>query len=889
MTRKLTTVTVKSNNHNLVELFVKLGEISDVHFTNSHIDNSPYCVYLADLDADFTGFSQSLMELINECNLKDIKITVCLLFTQKIDVEKVHYLKQLLGSSNVQPLYRLAFIKDLYQDILPLPVTYLDKVLWQSIEKGEWKTSKKGKNLLFPLHVRDLGTFIIKTLFLSNTAGKEFWVFGDKFTDLETGYLLKNNQADEKYTFEIEATLPDHHEEDQYFSLGNDTQIKLNWRPDTDFIQVIKKITNITSQKYQNDSYQSVDDTTNLLKNKVNHLKRIIGNLHIRHHSLRVRNRFLSISLKALILVATLYMASTAVFAWSLFQEYQSLNKSLDLVAKGDLEKSVLEIKNLRFYNHLSQFTLEPIKPLLIAVNPQMGEELVNLFAFNNYLSLSLENMQQTYVLADKIYKSLNNPQISFNPTESILALQSNLALVHENIVQIKVSIESKRMPGRVVKKIKSSEKFIQLTKIEGQLIQAMKLTEVLPAILKTNETTKLGILIQDQDELRPTGGLIKQLLILTISNGKIIETKVSTAEEIDSVSAGSVKAPDMLARVSGSLDLKFKDMNYPADFSQTSEYIIWFLDRTLNIKLDTLVSVNKSFLEKMIKEDGNINIAGKIIEPQDIRSSSSEIDASRHVLDYYLKSFTSGKLSLTTLGRSIISEIEEGNIKLYSTDAVAQSAIARLPISGMVTELPCHSGLTSYQECLNHVTYLNEANYIYAPINHSLIRDTVHSITLGSDKFMHEYRLKYNFQNDFSTLNRPYQVIYQLFAPSGSDISKVEVDGISPLETKSIIKLKHGQFEYFQIPLSFSAVGVHSVTIGFDTPLKSVFDPSKTSLSFTEIKQPGLSDKGTLLMIKIAENTRPLTISHQIQTIQGSLAVQLPPQTTTFGLGLGY
>ena len=131
--------------------------------------------------------------------------------------------------------------------------------------------------------------------------------------------------------------------------------------------------------------------------------------------------------------------------------------------------------------------------------------------------------------------------------------------------------------------------------------------------------------------------------------------------------------------------------------------------------------------------------------------------------------------------------------------------------------------------------------------------------------------------------------MVYQLFAPPGAEISRIEVDGQAPVQRSGYIKLKHGQFEYFQIPLSFGLSGSHDVVIAFNTPLVSPFDPAKTALSFTEVRQPGLTDKGSRLMIQIAQNTRPLAITLPIQAVQGAFIVQLPPQTTTFGLGLGY
>ena len=155
MPRKSTSIAIESNNQKLSEIFLKLAEFSEVHFEKDHgLKSATYCVYLADLSADITSLSQEIIELIQACQSKNIKIAICLVFAEKINIEKVSYLKNLLGSLNQSPpLYRLLLIRDLYQDVLPQPVTFLDKLLWQSIQDLHWHTSTKGKKTRFTRHI----------------------------------------------------------------------------------------------------------------------------------------------------------------------------------------------------------------------------------------------------------------------------------------------------------------------------------------------------------------------------------------------------------------------------------------------------------------------------------------------------------------------------------------------------------------------------------------------------------------------------------------------------------------------------------------------------------------------------------------------------------------
>jgi len=890
MPRKDTPISVSSNNEKLVELFLAY-QIPDIKFVkDKDLHQAKYAIYIADLNSDLLGLSQQIISLLQLGLEKKVKTAICVLFQDHFDTEKITYLRNLLEStSHGSSLVRLCFIRDLYQDHFSFPVTYLDDQFSTASRTRRWKASVKGKNALFPLHLSDLIPALLKILFLDSTAGRGFFLCGDKISDVELGFLIKRILGDEDDHFEIETVLPDQLENSDYLSSANETQISLNWRPDVDISQKLKQIFAHNSQSSTDSDFLPQPDSNGKPLGKlISKLRLRLSSLSPHHLQIKIQNRLVAYIVKLLGFILIAYLISTVVFVWSLTQELGILGRSLEHVRQGRLNDSVTEIEKIKSIEEIRVFAFEPLRPLIQLLSPTTNEELNNLFAFNKYVSLSLENLQQTYVLAEKIYLSLNDSQSSLDMEGSILALQSNLGLVYGNIHQIKLTLDSKRLPASVTKKINASSQIKQIDLIESQVSQTMKLLEILPQILTSDGTKKIGILVQDQDELRPTGGVIKQLIVVTLENGKITNNAILDPAVIDSSSEGIAKAPEMLSRVLGEDEYFFKNMNYAADFSQTGRYITSFLNRTLSVDLDVLIGLNKSLFEKLLSEDKAIEIAGKNYTASSLRSSSSDTDVSLPVVQYYLNQFKSGRLSLIPLGRTLLQEIEQGNLLLFSRNEQIQTVLSRLPLSGMVTPYACHSGLSADQNCLSQTTYLSEANLTLAPLNHSIKRDTVHSIIINSQSITHEYSLTYNFFSDFSILNRSYRVVYQLFVPIFSSLSKIELDGAPLVQESSPINLKHGTLEYFQIPISFVANGSHQVKITIETPLQETLDLSKTALSFTEIRQPGLSDQGIVLKIKTPESLRPQVISHPIKTDQGFLVLQLPPKTTTFGLRLG-
>lgn len=877
-----TSIAVNSNNPDLAELFSRLDSFDEVKFVKAG-PTSPFNLFLIDLSLDLTAISQQIIHAASQAREKQSKLIVGLLFARAVDIEKVHHFRRLLQPvSPEQPSYRLVLIKDLYQDLLDRPVTEFDKQINAAVHDAVWKTSIKTKNLYFPLYIEDLASALIKIFFLNHTAGKTFWLFGDPVKDYEIGYLLKNALADTAPDFQIEPTYADESQDREYITSANDTQIDLNWRPDTDISQKIPLIL----EKINSDEQETVKTPPKALSKRfLRRLNQTLGSKKHKEVSRNLKSGFHKTLVRVSLAAIGLYLLNTAVFSWALYREYNSLNLSLDLISQNQFQRSVDEINRVESMNTITMQTYEPLKPLIQLISPGTSEKLNNLFNFNRYLTRSIQNLHQTYNLAEKIFLSLTDSQLSIDPAASSLALQSNLSLIYENLRQIKISLDSQQLPGSITQKIKSSSQYDRLGELEDQVTQAMKLADLIPTVLGSS-STKVGILVQDQDELRPTGGLIKQLLVLQFDRGKIVDAKSYLPDDLDRLAEGIAEAPQLLSEITGASRYNFKDMNYPADFAQTGQYLTNYLDRVIDLKLDVLIGLNKSVFEKMIAQDQVLKIAGQTITAQDLRSVNSDSDPAKPVVDYYLASLKAGDLSMSTLGRAVISEIQQGNLQLYTQNEASQIMISRLPISGTVLDHFCHPGLEQYKQCLSQTTYLNEANFTFAPVNHSLKRDVIHQVTITETGIDHEYQLSYSFQSDLTSLNRPYQAVYQLFVPDGTEIVGIKLDG-EPFGPSDLIHLDHGQLDYFQFPLSFPPSGEHQVSIAFSTT--RVIDINNTAFSFTEIRQPGLSDLGTLLLIKIPENTRPVIISSPIQSVQGALAVRLPAKTSTFGLGLSF
>jgi hypothetical protein len=886
-----TSIVVLGNSSNLVSRICAYKNEQIKFHSENILSSSKYLLYLVSLSNDLENVSQKIIDLYSTCREKKQKLVICLIFDEEINRDKIfHFQKLLDGLGRQEPLHRLVIVKDLYQDSSSNPVTLLDQEIRHLLSSDSINISSKGNNYLYPLHLDDFIYAITKIFFLNSTAGKTYYLQGDPIKDLELAYLVKNIVVDDNPSYQINSKLENIPYDTESISLANSTQIQINWRPSIDFENSLRKI------YHEKNDQEIVDETNTTPIKRPKDLK--ILNLFNRNFRL-LKSKFIPLKKsssnrkrkigKLILIIAVCYLLEIGAFIGSTYMSFKYLSQSLTQIQVGNIQGSVASIEKSNTYNNIAINIYWPIRPLSSLYSKTFDEEIHNMFSFSQYLENSLSNLQQAYILTEKIYQSFNDTSGTSNIEDQTIALKTSLGQVYENLSQINIMINSSKLPTAVEDKLKNDNIFKQLPNIENQLSQSIKLLNLLPSIASNTDKKTTAIIVQDQDELRSLGGVIRYLILVTIDKSKVTDIKVLSQSDISGLSDGSVKAPDIIAGITGSASWKFRDMTYFSDFSQTSEYLSWYLQKIGNVKPNNFISINKSFFESLINDSKNIIVDGNTITTESLKSKIGEPDSEtlKNVINYYLDLYKKNNLPLSNLSRVVTSELEKGNLFIWSDDQTIESSISTLPFSGVISQYRCHSSLANYSQCLNQTTYLTESNFSVANINLNLKREVIHVVSLYQDHALHEYQLKYHYLSDMSVLNRDYRPVYQLYAPNNSKIESVTVDGQS-LDTKTFLQQKYGLFEYIQIPISLSLNIDHDVDIKFSSPLDQISDINQTAYSLTEMRQSGISDTGYGLVINLPENTHASIVTSPVDSKPQQVLYRFPTKTSTFGLGLG-
>lgn len=865
---------ISSNNHEIIELLLKNKLHPEIKFVDDKIKNFKYLVFFIDLQKELSQISQNIIGAYEHCRQNDSKLAVIILHRNKIDSEKNHYFQKMLdnlGKDN--PLHRLIFIKDLYQNISFIPATPLDQYLHDSISSKKINISQKGENLLFPISIKDLISSVTKTLFLSNTQGKTFWILGDPIKDLELAFILKKITVG--YTeedLEINAEGKNDPETSILLSINNKSRGDLNWQPQDDFIDDLKQIVG---------RYVENPNTKDKEEEKLNIIHRLLNWFYKprikKNNQLPTIGRISKTIIKILIIVSIFWGVMIILFTGLSLQQ---LNSSIKQALNGELKQSVNSTNKAVAFKEIGESLFSSLIPIANFVSPKETEKIINIFSFINYSTTSLGNLHQTYVIAESLLLSLNNSNVKVNYSDLSLALHSNLSQVYENINQISLLGKENKLPPFLSNKLKANDQYKNLKNLEEQVVQYIKIVDIIPAILSENKTTTIVVLLQNNHVLKPSGGDIDYYLLLSLNNGKLISKNYYTKIELEKLYSDANNPAQKNKRFILPPTPQLIDFIEIPDFSISSQTMSVYIEKALKIKPDFIIATNNLLIEQLLFDEKSQILDQFKLDY--LTSSGSAIY--KDIVNQYLDRLFNQDLSLPVLGRTVAKIIEDNQILIWSSDKNIEKTLASQPYSGVIISHPCNAGLTSNKECFSETAYLSESQNTTSRQNPWSGRTVNHNIEIFPTIIQHEYIINYKIDQTLK-LNSAISVNYHLFLPTTSTLNQVLLNDL-PFSMKLVKKNIEGTIDHYEIPLSFMP-DIDSTLIIKATTVNGQNFSLPMSYSITEYRQPGTVDSGIDLMINYPENLKPIIVTSQFTAKPSQLIITLPPHTSTFGFTL--
>lgn len=154
------------------------------------------------------------------------------------------------------------------------------------------------------------------------------------------------------------------------------------------------------------------------------------------------------------------------------------------------------------------------------------------------------------------------------------------------------------------------SEDLSQKIATAKTVAKALKgVVKVAPELLGFDGTKNYLILLQNSNELRPTGGFIGSVATVSVSGGKMGTPRVEDIYDIDGQLGDKVSlpAPKVIKDNLNTAALRLRDANFDPSFPKSSEQIRVLYAAATGTKVDGVVAVDLGFVKSMMQALGPI------------------------------------------------------------------------------------------------------------------------------------------------------------------------------------------------------------------------------------------------------------------------------------------
>lgn len=448
----------------------------------------------------------------------------------------------------------------------------------------------------------------------------------------------------------------------------------------------------------------------------------------------------------------------------------------------------------------------------------------------------------------------------------------------HQTYLDVKVTLESARRA----------------------LLTAKAFLDTAPDLLGLGGRRKYLVLLQNNMELRSTGGFIGSFAVLSFENGRLYDLPIYDVYQADGALKGHVEPPEEIKEYLGEGNWYMRDSNWDPDFPTSARRAEWYLKKTLGIDVNGTIAVNIHTLSGILNAVGGVEVpdyqetvtGDNIFERAEFHSEVNFFPGSTGKKEFLgaVASALYGKIGqgesshALTLTRALVHSIDSRNTLISVHSPRASQAYGALGWDGALRSVPCPT-LSGDLPCFSDYAMLVENNFGINKANYFVDRTLSLAVTLDADlNVSHKLTSTYtNRATSGSWPAGPYKNYLRLYLPPGFILESVYVGNRQLANDELNISSDHGKTVIgflVEVPIKSTVeVGVEyraSQRLPVDSPVYSFYwqkqpgtnpDPLSVTLSYPlylepEIVSPHAELSAQQLSFKLANTTdRRITV----------------------------
>lgn len=450
--------------------------------------------------------------------------------------------------------------------------------------------------------------------------------------------------------------------------------------------------------------------------------------------------------------------------------------------------------------------------------------------------------------------------------TTELFSVQNNLGLAQSELHEL---IETSSFPFwlPMVTQMGTAGETI-LARYRHIIASVDKFLVLYPRLGGFREKQVYLLLLQNSMELRPTGGFIGSIALVTTQDGSLVDLQIQDVYTVDGQLRGHVDPPLPIREIIGQEHWYLRDSNWDVDFPSAAARAAWFYEKETGIRVDGVIAISTPFIVNLLSVTGPLtlvdyndritsqNFYGKSLfytQADFFPGSTQKKDflgsLTRTLIDQLT---TSRSLNAVNVFRAFTSALGGRDLMIYFRDPELQGTITQFGWSGNVYSLPgCAGAGTS---CLFDPLMVVEANLGVNKANYFVTRRLARSVKIEQDGGVRE-SVTVSFANasegQVAVSEGVYRSYVRFVIPLDATIEEVRLNGsaIPFRDTKSKNPPAMPYAEYSDKPgilgvaLEIPPGGNAQLSVEYRPTAKLQFTQEGATYELFVQKQAGLSD----------------------------------------------
>lgn len=337
-----------------------------------------------------------------------------------------------------------------------------------------------------------------------------------------------------------------------------------------------------------------------------------------------------------------------------------------------------------------------------------------------------------------------------------------------------------------------------QLSQLKEVISKVQSIGESYTTFFPIDQKVTYAVILQDNTELRPSGGYIDAIVLITLEEGKLTNMELISSQAADANLKGEVASPADFKSIVGETKWFLRDSNWEVDHPSAAKQMAWFLQKELDRQIDVVISANSTTLMDWLEITGPVKIGSREVNSKNFSSeyishlqTQTQTESFIYLVTEKLidRVKTAKPNQLKKLSEQALASLISRQTLIYPITMSAQS-LESVGWSGGVGPAGCRSQLN----CVREYVYPIDTNIAANKTDYFVTKTAKLDLEIRKEAVIRKY--EFNYQNRSTQTVWPsgdYKNYFRLLLPVDVVIGDVRVNGTSLPRNQYAITDKYG------------------------------------------------------------------------------------------------